>query len=222
MSYDAGIDRLQQAGVIAVVRADRAEDAVRAAGALLEGGVRAIELTFTTPGAGEALAQVRHAYGDRVYLGAGTIREPAQVELAVQAGAQFLVTPHLRPDLLGAMLATGLPCLPGVFTPSEVAAALELGAQAVKLFPASTGGPRHLRSLRGPFPELRAVPTGGVDASDISAWFAAGAMAIGAGSELCPRSLMDRGRWDEIARRAERFVEAVRAARSAPVGLPAS
>lgn len=215
MSTPEGFDRLREAGIVAVIRADRPEHAVRVAQALLEGGVWAIELTFTTPGAAEALAQVHDAYGDRVYLGAGTIREPDQVDLAVRAGAQFLVTPHLRPDLLDAMLATGLPCVPGVFTPSEVAQALDRGAQTVKLFPASTGGPRHLRSLRGPFPKLRAVPTGGIDRENLRAWFEAGALAVGMGSELCPPSLIAEGKWDELARRAKGLAQATRDARSA-------
>jgi len=124
---------LQQAGLVAVVRAQQPELAVRLVAALLAGGIRAIELTFTIPGAAEALAEVRRTHEDAVLLGAGTIREPSQIDAAVRAGADFLVTPHLRPDLLAAMLATGLPVIPGVLTPSEVAAALDAGAEVVKL-----------------------------------------------------------------------------------------
>ncbi len=205
--------RIAAAGLIAVIRAERAEDAVRVAGALLDGGIPAVELTFSTPGAAEALAEVRRAYGGDVLIGAGTIREPAQVEAAVRAGAAFLVTAHLRHDVLAAMLATGLPVAPGVFTPSEVAQALDAGARVVKLFPASTGGPRHLRALRGPFPGLRAIPTGGIGIDDLPAWFGAGALAVGIGGELAPRELVRDGRWDEITRLAERFAAAARSAR---------
>jgi 2-dehydro-3-deoxyphosphogluconate aldolase/(4S)-4-hydroxy-2-oxoglutarate aldolase len=204
---------LNRAGLIAVIRATRPQEAVQIAGALLKGGVPAVELTFSTPGAAEALAEVRQTYGDDVLVGAGTIREPAQVEEAVQAGAAFLVTAHLRSDVLKAMLATGLPVAPGVFTPSEVAQALDAGAQAIKLFPASTGGPRHLRALCGPFPELRAIPTGGIGIEDLAAWFAAGALAVGIGSELAPRELVRGGHWQEITRLAERFTAACRTAR---------
>jgi len=112
------------------------------------------------------------------------------------------------------MLATGLPAAPGVFTPSEVAQALDAGAQAVKLFPAVTGGPRHLRALRGPFPGLRVIPTGGIGIDDLAAWFAAGALAIGIGSELAPRELVHEGRWSEITRLAQRFRTAAEAART--------
>lgn len=215
MSVPAAFQRIHEAGLIAVVRADHAEQAVRVAGALLAGGVWAIELTFTTPGAADALAEVRARHGQAVLLGAGTIREVAQVEAAVEAGVDFMVTAHLRSDVLAAMLASGLPFAPGVFTPSEVGQALDAGAQAVKLFPASTGGPAHLRALRGPFPELQVIPTGGVDASNIHTWLAAGALAVGAGGELVPRTAIQAGDWDEITQRAERFAEATRSARAA-------
>jgi 2-dehydro-3-deoxyphosphogluconate aldolase/(4S)-4-hydroxy-2-oxoglutarate aldolase len=205
--------RLREAGLIAVIRADRPEHAVRVAGALLEGGISAIELTFTTPGVADALAQVRKAHGSAVLLGAGTLLGPEHVAAAVAAGVDFLVSAHLRPDLLAAMLASGLPSLPGIFTASEVAQALDAGAQAVKLFPASTAGPGHLRALRGPFPGLQAVPTGGIDVPDLDGWFKAGALAVGVGGELAPRTLMQEGRWEEITRRAVRFLAAARAAR---------
>lgn len=210
--------RLRAAGLVAVIRAERAADAVRIAGALLAGGIPAVELTFSTPGAAEALAEVRDAYGEEVLIGAGTIREPEQVAAAVRAGAAFLVSAHLRHDVLAAMLATGLPVAPGVFTPSEVAQALDAGAQAVKLFPASTGGPRHLRALRGPFPGLQVIPTGGIGIDDLPAWFAAGVLAVGIGSELAPRELVQAGRWDDMTRLAERFAAAAQAARAAANG----
>lgn len=214
MSVPAGFQRVHEAGLIAVVRADQAEQAVRVADALLAGGVWAIELTFTTPGAAGALAEVRARHGREVLLGAGTIREVAQVEAAVEAGVDFMVTAHLRSDVLAAMLASGIPFAPGVFTPSEVGQALDAGAQAVKLFPASTGGPVHLRALQGPFPGLQCIPTGGVDASNIHTWFAAGALAVGAGGELVPRTAIQAGDWDEITRRAKQFAEATRSARA--------
>jgi len=205
--------RVGQAGLIAVIRAANPAEAVRAAGALLAGGIPAIELTFSTPGAVEALAEVRRRFGDEVLVGAGTIREPAQAEAGARAGAAFLVSAHLRHDILAAMIATGLPVAPGVFTPSEVAQALDAGARAVKLFPASTGGPGHLRALRGPFPGLRAIPTGGIGLDDLPAWFDAGALAVGIGGELTPRELMADGRWDEITRLARQFAATAAAAR---------
>ena len=215
LTTDAGLfARLGEAGLIAVIRAEGPEEAVQMAGALLAGGLPAVELTFSTPGAVEALVEVRKRYGDAVLIGAGTIREPAQAEAAAHAGADFLVSAHLRPDILAAMIATGLPVAPGVFTPSEVAQALDAGAQVVKLFPASTGGPRHLRALRGPFPGLRVIPTGGIGIDDLPAWFDAGALAVGIGGELTPRRLVVEGRWDEITTLARQFAAAADAART--------
>lgn len=205
--------RVSRAGLIAVIRASNAEEAVRAAGALLEGGIPAIELTFSTPGAVEALAEVRRRHGDDVLIGAGTIREPAQAAAAARAGAAFLVSAYLRHDILAAMIETGLPVAPGVFTPSEVAQALDAGARVVKLFPASTGGPSHLRALHGPFPGLRVIPTGGIGIDDLRAWFDAGALAVGVGGELTPRALMVDGRWDEITKLARQFAVTAAAAR---------
>jgi 2-dehydro-3-deoxyphosphogluconate aldolase/(4S)-4-hydroxy-2-oxoglutarate aldolase len=222
MSQSDPFEPLRRAGLIAVIRATQPQDAVQIAGALLAGGIPAVELTFSTPGAAEALAEVRRTYGEDVLIGAGTIREPAQVERAVRAGATFLVTAHLRLDILSAMLATGLPAVPGVFTPSEVAQALDAGAQAVKLFPASTGGPRHLRALHGPFPGLRVIPTGGIGVDDLPGWFGAGALAVGIGSELAPRELVQEGRWQEITRLAERFTAAARASQASAKGAVSS
>lgn len=212
MSADT-LSRLTDAGLIAVVRTDRAERAVPVIGALLDGGVTAVELTFTTPGAAEALAEARNVYGKRVLLGAGTIRQPEQVTLAVEAGADYLVTPSLRTDVLQTMLDSGRLAVPGVFTPSEVASALDLGATIVKLFPASTGGIGHLKALRGPFPELSVIPTGGIDLANLAAWLAAGAIAVGVGGELCASTLLEAENWEEITRRARRFSSAVRDAR---------
>jgi 2-dehydro-3-deoxyphosphogluconate aldolase/(4S)-4-hydroxy-2-oxoglutarate aldolase len=202
------IDRLREARVIAVLRTPDGESAGRAAEALAAGGVRAIELTFTTPGAAEALRRARGLLPADVVVGAGTIRDRAQLDAALDAGAEFLVTPHLDRGLLAAMLESGRLALPGTFTPTEVAAALTAGATAVKLFPASAVGPSYLKGLRGPFPEVQVVPTGGIGPDDVRAWLEAGAIAVGAGSELCPPALVAEGRWDELSAAAERFLAA--------------
>lgn len=210
MRIPEGFERLASAGVIAVIRADTVKQTVQVVGALLEGGISTIELTFTIPEADRALAEVRSVYGANVLLGAGTIRRPEQVDSAVQAGAEFLVTPHTHAHLIQTMLESGVPCIPGALTPSEVAEALDLGAEVIKLFPASTVGPAYLKSLRGPFPDLLAVPTGGIQATDFSAWFAAGALALGVGSELAPRSLIRENRWKEITGLAATYTQAAR------------
>jgi len=202
------LERLRAASVIAVLRTPDAESAVRAAEALVAGGVRAIELTFTTPGAADAIRRTRAALGDDVIVGAGTIREHGQLDAALEAGAEFLVTPHLDAELLPAMLASGRLALPGTLTLTEMAAAIAAGAEAVKLFPASAFGPSYLQALRGPFPDLQVVPTGGIGPGDVAAWLAAGAVAVGAGGELCPSALVAEGRWDELTETARRFLAA--------------
>ncbi len=202
------LERLRAASVLAVLRTPDADSAVRAAEALVAGGVRAIELTFTTPGAADAIRRTRAALGDDVIVGAGTIRDRGQLDAALEAGAEFLVTPHLDAELLPAMLASGRLALPGTLTPTEMAAAIAAGAEAVKLFPASAFGPSYLQALRGPFPDLQVVPTGGIGPGDVAAWLAAGAVAVGAGSELCPSALVAEGRWDELTDTARRYLAA--------------
>jgi 2-dehydro-3-deoxyphosphogluconate aldolase / (4S)-4-hydroxy-2-oxoglutarate aldolase len=202
------LDRLRSVGVVAVLRAPSAAAAVRAVDALVAGGVLGIEITFTTPGALEAITEITHRHADAVYLGAGTVLEPRQAEQAVEAGAEFLVTPGTDPLLAGAMRATGALTMIGALTPSEVMAATRLNADVVKLFPASLGGPAFLRALRGPFPDVPFMPTGGVSADNIAAWYGAGAVAVGAGGELCSAAALKAGDWPLIERTAARFAVA--------------
>jgi len=206
----ATLARLRECKAVAVVRARDGEEAVRIAEALHAGGLGAIELTFTTPGCADALAGTRRLLGAGLLLGAGTITTAEQARAAEAAGADFLVSPHLDLELLEAELATGLLSVPGVLTPSEVAAALRTGATLVKLFPASTVGVGHLKALFGPFPGLQVMPTGGVSVETAPQWLAAGAVAVGLGGEILPKALRDAGAWDEISRNAARLLEALR------------
>lgn len=180
------LERLAEAGCVAVLRSRTAGDAERTAHALAGAGVRAVEVTFTVPGAASVVERLRADLGDGVLVGCGTVTSARQVGDAVRAGAQFLVSPGLEPGLGTALAASGLPFLPGVLTPSEVMSAVRLGAVAVKLFPASTVGPGHLDALRGPFPDLAVVPTGGIGAGSAARWIRAGALAVGAGGALAP------------------------------------
>jgi 2-dehydro-3-deoxyphosphogluconate aldolase/(4S)-4-hydroxy-2-oxoglutarate aldolase len=196
--------RLGEARLVAVLRVPGPELVQPAVGALVAGGIDAVELTFTTPGVGAELAAARRRHPD-ILLGAGTIRRPEEAADAAEAGADFLVMPHLDRDLLGACLATGLPSMPGVFTASELGAALGAGAEVVKLFPAATGGPAHMRALLGPFPGVPVVPTGGIGLDDVATWLAAGALAVGVGSELCSTELIEAGRFEELSQLARDF-----------------
>jgi 2-dehydro-3-deoxyphosphogluconate aldolase / (4S)-4-hydroxy-2-oxoglutarate aldolase len=206
------IERMAEHRLVAILRIPRAEVAEPVVAALAAGGIHVVELTFTTPGVEAALARVRDRHPG-LLLGAGTIRDEGQARRAAAAGADFLVMPHLDRRLLGSCLATGLPALPGVFTASEVALALAEGADLLKLFPAGTAGPAHLSALRGPFPDIRVVPTGGIGLDDIPLWIEAGALAVGVGGELCPRALVEEQRFGELTERARRFVATAGAAR---------
>jgi 2-dehydro-3-deoxyphosphogluconate aldolase/(4S)-4-hydroxy-2-oxoglutarate aldolase len=204
-------EELRDRGVVAVVRGPSARAAVVAARALARGGITAIELTFTVPSAEEAIAELAGEEG--LLVGAGTVLDADQARAAVAAGARYLVAPNLDPAVVEAARELGAPLLPGALTPTEVAAAMRV-APVVKLFPAGLGGPAHLGALRGPFPGLRAVPTGGVSADNLADWLDAGALAVGAGSDLCPAEAVAAGDEDALRARAERYAAALRAARS--------
>ena len=212
MEPDRTLKKAAGLGLLAVVRGESRSAALEVVGALIEGGVLGIEVTFTTPEAALVIRDLNEEYGDDILLGAGTVITCEQMEQAAEAGSTFLVSPGCDPELLPAMLGTGLLGLPGVLTPSEIMLARRLGAQAVKLFPGSSGGTSYLKALRGPFPSVPFVPTGGVSLENIADWFAAGAFAVGAGGALAPSSIRRRDR-GEVVENARRFAEAVRVAR---------
>lgn len=205
----SGLERLRDTGVIAVIRAPGPTEALRGVEALVDGGVTGIEITFSTPAAPEVIATLAARYGEHILLGAGTILTTAQSAAAVDAGARFLVSPGCLDDLAAAMTASGRTTLLGALTPSEVMTATALGADAVKLFPSSLGGVGYLRSLRGPFPDVPLVPTGGVDADNLGAWLDAGALAVGAGGDLCSPADLMAGRWADLTDRAATFSRAL-------------
>ncbi|MET1017291.1 MAG: bifunctional 4-hydroxy-2-oxoglutarate aldolase/2-dehydro-3-deoxy-phosphogluconate aldolase [Leifsonia flava] len=196
---------LRSTRVLAVLRAPSAESALRAADALVDGGVTGLEITYSTPDAPAVIRALDEKYGDRIYLGAGTVTTARQAEQAADAGARFLVSPGTRENLTAAMKATGLTVMTGALSPSEVMAAVEYGTDVVKVFPASLGGPAYLKALRAPFPDVPLMPTGGVSPENIDEWFAAGAIAVGAGGDLLAASALAAGDWAEITRRARLF-----------------
>lgn len=202
------LSTLKKTRVLAVLRAPSVASALQAADALVKGGITGLEITYSTPEAARVIRELDAKYGDRIYLGAGTVTTPAQATEAADAGARFLVSPGTRPELTAAMKETGRTVLTGALTPSEVMAAVEYGADVVKIFPASLGGPSYLRSLRGPFPDVPLMPTGGVTPENLGDWFAAGALAVGAGSDLVSSAALASDDWAAITRRAEEFAAA--------------
>lgn len=199
---------LRAAAVIAVLRAPAPDPARGACSALVEGGVRAIEVTYTTPEAASVIRWAAETFGNKIVVGAGTLTEVAQVREAVAAGARYLVSPGLDPEVAAAMADSGLLTMVGALTPSEVMAARRVG-DVVKLFPGSLGGPAYLKALRGPFPNVPFMPTGGVSRDNVRAWLDAGAVAVGAGGELVPSAALAAGDWQQISDRAADFVAAL-------------
>jgi 2-dehydro-3-deoxyphosphogluconate aldolase/(4S)-4-hydroxy-2-oxoglutarate aldolase len=205
--------QLADTGIVAILRADREEHLLAATHTLAEAGIRCLELTMTTPGALEALRRLRSQLGSELALGMGSVIDVDQFAAALDAGAEFVVSPGVCPSVTQAAVAAGVSCYPGAFTASEILTAWELGASAVKLFPAGTGGPRYLRDLRGPLPQIPLVPTGGVAIEQIGDYLAAGAAAVGLGGPLIGDAL-DGGPLEGLRDRARAALAAVREARA--------
>lgn len=213
MNKEATLRRLHDLGLVAVIRGPSADLTVRMVEALVAGGVTGIEITYTTPDATGVTRALDRAFGDAILLGMGTLTDPEQAAEARDAGARYLVSPITDEALARAMVATGLPVMIGALTPTEIFRAHQLGSDVVKLFPGSVVGPDYVKALRGPFPQIPLMPTGGVDEGNLSAWFAAGVFAVGAGSQLSPAGLAREGRFEAITATAARFAAAVQAAR---------
>lgn len=204
------LDRLRSTAVLAVLRAPSADAALGACDALVAGGVTGLEITYSTPDAASVIATVVERYGESVYVGAGTVVKPTHANEAAQAGAEFLVSPGTLLELVTAMQATGRTVMCGALTPTEVMTAIGLGVDVIKIFPASLGGPAYLKALRGPFPDVTLMPTGGVSPDNVGEWFAAGAVAVGAGSDLVSAADLAHQDWSAITAKAQAFVAALR------------
>lgn len=208
------IARLMDPGIIAVVRAPRAELVPAVAAALVEGGVVAIEITLTTPDALSAIRATSRLLGSRVLVGVGTVLTPEAGREALAAGAEFVVSPICRPALVAMAHAADKPVMIGAYTPTEAQLAHEAGADFVKLFPADGLGATYVKALRAPLPHLRLVPTGGVDLDTIPKFIQAGCVAVGAGSALVSTGLLESEDWPQLTRLARQFVAAIEGARS--------
>ena len=205
------ISRLLNPGIIAVVRAKRADQVVPLAEALVAGGVIAVEVTMTTPNAIAAIRDAKQKLGDHALIGVGTVLDVATCRAAIEAGAQFVVSPILRPELVPVCHAADVPVMLGAYTPTEAQLAYEAGADFVKIFPADGLGPKYIRNLLAPLPHLRIVPTGGVDLNTIADFLKAGCAAVGAGGSLITAKILETDNWPELTRLAAQFVTAVRA-----------
>ncbi len=210
----AVVARIKAERAIAVIRTDSIENALATAQAAVAGGFRVLEVTFSFPQAGDAIAKLTETNERDLLIGAGTILNRAQVYAAVRAGARFLVSPCVLPEVIDAAHELQAAIIPGAFTPTEIYSAYSLGVDIVKIFPAVRFGPEYLRAVRGPLPQIPIMPTSGVDASNVAEWFRAGAAAVGAVSSVFDPALIRNGEWNEITKRAREFMDAVHAGRS--------
>ncbi len=196
--------------VIAIVRLPEASSAAPVASAVHRGGIRLIEVTLTTSGALDAVATMRDAGLDGLSVGMGSVRTPDEARESIAAGVEYLVTPTTNLDVVRVAKEAGVPVVCGAFTPTELDTAHRAGSAYVKLFPASVLGPRYIREVLAPMPDLRIVPTGGVNAETIPEFKAAGAVGVGVGSALVDQQTVAAGDWDELERRATALVSAWR------------
>ena len=203
------LERVKELGLLAVIRGPSADLTVKMVKALIAGGVLGIEITYTTPNAEDVVKTLADLYGERIILGMGTLTNTGQAETAKKAGASFLVSPVCEAELVKSMVGSGLLCMAGALTPTEVFQAYQSGVDVVKVFPGSLGGPAYIKALKGPFPNIPMMPTGGVNADNIADWFAVGVVAVGAGSQLCPPQMAKEGKFDEISRIAAEYVKIV-------------
>jgi len=209
------VSLLTNPGVVAIVRAQQPAQVVPLFEALLAGGVNATEITLTTPNALAAIREAGHKIGERSLIGVGTVVTPDNCRAAIEAGAEFIVTPICRTELVPIAHAAGRPIMLGAYTPTEAQLAHEAGADFIKIFPADTLGAGYIKALRAPLPHLRLVPTGGVDSKNIGKFFEAGCAAVGVGSSLVSAKILEEGNWQELTRRAAELVSAARQARQA-------
>jgi 2-dehydro-3-deoxyphosphogluconate aldolase/(4S)-4-hydroxy-2-oxoglutarate aldolase len=212
LSIHPALKLIREIGVLPVVRLDDLSYAENVAAALADGGVPVAEFTLTSPGAVKAIAQVREREPD-VLVGAGTVLDRDAAEACVDAGAQFLVTPALRPEVIAVGREHHVPIFCGSLTPTEVLEAWDLGAACVKIFPAGPVGPAYLRALREPFPHIRLMPSGGVRLENTPDFIRAGAIAVSVGGQLVDQRVVAERNWYGIGRRAAHFLAAVREAR---------
>jgi len=214
MSRHEDLQRVLDTGIVAIIRASSGDQLVRVARALFEGGIDIIEVTFTTPGVVEVISAVRKELGNKILLGAGTVLDPETARIAILAGAEFLVSPCVNLDIIKLGLRYDKMVMPGAYTPTEIVTAWEAGADVVKLFPADIGGAPYLKALKGPLPQIRVMPTGGVNRETLRDFVKAGACAVGLGGQLVEKEALEKGDFGRIQQLAAEYVELMRKART--------
>src|SRR5438105_8846267 len=214
MSKEAQLRQVLDCGIVAVVRSPDSQQLVEVTRALADGGVTVVEITMSVPNALEVLRQVRQALGDRVLLGAGTVLDPETARAVLLAGAEYIVAPTVNLDVIRLCRRYDKLVMPGAFTPTEILTAWEAGADVVKVFPAEVVGPAFFKALRGPLPQVRLMPTGGVDLTTAAAFLKAGACCLGVGSQLVEPDAIAQRDFDRIRDLARQYVNIVKQTRA--------
>lgn len=205
---------LLHVGVVPVVRTNSAESAIRSIEALYAGGITTAEITMTVPGAVKALEKIADKFGDKIVLGAGTVLDPETCRICMLAGAEFFVTPSLDRATIEMAKRYSKVILPGALTPTEVKTAWDAGADIVKVFPCgNVGGPKYIKALKGPFPQIEMAPTGGVNLETTPEFLKAGACSVAVGGELIDPKTIAEGKYEVFTERARQYVEIVRKTR---------
>jgi 2-dehydro-3-deoxyphosphogluconate aldolase/(4S)-4-hydroxy-2-oxoglutarate aldolase len=210
---DQILNQMLSVGVVAVIRAQSAEQLGPLAMALMEGGVTSIEVTMSTPKAIAGIESLADSLGDKAVIGVGTVLDAHTARDAIAAGAQFVVSPVLDEEVIATTRRYGKISIPGAFTPTEILRAWTAGADVVKVFPSTSLGPQYFKDIFGPLPQVRLTPTGGVDLKNAAEWIKAGAACIGVGTSLVTKEAMSKGDWGAISANARAFVQAVAGAR---------
>ena len=213
MTRQAITDAIEREGVVAVIRIKEPEKLRAVVDAIAEGGVRALEVTMTVPGAVELIRQLAPTLPEGFVFGAGTVLDADTAARVIDAGAQFVVSPVFRRSVIEACHARGVPAMPGCFSPTEILDAWDAGADIVKVFPATALGPGFFKDVRGPLPQVKLMPTGGVTLDNAGDWIRAGAVAVGVGTALLDAKAIAAGDYAALRANAERIVANVRAAK---------
>lgn len=213
MSRHNDLERVLNTGIVAIIRASSGDQLVRVAHALYEGGIDIIEVTFTTPGVVDVISAVRKELGHKILLGAGTVLDPETARAALLAGAEFLVSPCVNLEVIKLAHRYDKLVMPGAYTPTEIVTAWEAGADVIKLFPAEIGGAAYLKALKGPLPQVRIMPTGGVNQQTLRDFVKAGACAVGLGSQLVEKEALERGDFERIRQLSSDYAQLMRQAR---------
>ena len=214
MNKSEVVTRIIEAGVVAVIRMKDTNRLVNVIEALRVGGIKSMEITMTVPGAVDIIRQLSNEVPPDVLIGAGTVVEEETAAKVIDAGATFVVGPVLNLDIVSLCVRRGIAVMPGCYTPTEILAGWKAGADIIKVFPATSLGPKYFKDLSGPFPDIRLMPTGGVTIDNVGEWIAAGACAVGIGSDLLDKKAIEEGRYEVLTERAARMVQNVKAAKA--------